>query len=181
MLNIRALLPHEIGGGTVRQRFNAGGRDRMSGEYIDGDELRTWKPSNLRALMEMGKLACVPKTVTVLHQRPNADTKVSDPADDGDISRIVISKGFQRFDVVEGRVLARGVTKQEAHQLAGIPYVAPPPPPAVERPSERMKRKATIRHGEVTAAGMAAVKNTLPRMPDGVRPKAEDDNGPLDV
>jgi len=164
MLNIRPLEPREIGSGIVKQKFNAGGRDRLAGEVITGDELRTWKPQNLRNLMEIGKIACYPASVSVAAppaQRQVVDPKVSHPADPEDISRIVVSKGFERFDVIEGRILARGVSKSEAHRIAGIPEA-----PAAARSSAvpTAKRRPSIRRE--------------PTAPDA--PKREEPNGPVD-
>lgn len=176
MLANRPLRPEEIGFGKVRMKFDAGGRDRMAGEIINGDELRSWK--NLRGLQEVGKLICYPRQVTVMHQeRQDGAVKraaVSAPGDEGDIRRMVITKGFGLYDVIEGRVLAKGVKKEDAHKIAGIPLEADVPPPQ-KRPVGR-PRKSAIRPNAPHLRSHATAEP--PAMPVGVGPK--EDNGPID-
>ena len=180
MLMIRPLQPEEIGGGRVRTKFHTGGRDRLRGEIIDADEMRTWKRTNLLNLMERGYIECWPKHVTVLHQERQDEAlrnpAVSAPSDEGDIRRIVISKGFGSYDVIEGRVLAKGVSKAEAHSLAGIPLEADPPPQQ-KRPVGRPRKTARPNAPHLRSHASAEP----PAMPLGVGPKDDDgSNGPLD-
>jgi hypothetical protein len=176
MLMIRPLQPEEIGFGKVLRKLNVEGRSRMNGEIIDGDEIRSWR--NLRGLQETGQIACYPKHVTVTHkERPDEALRnpaVSAPSNvSSDTKRMVISKGFGAYDVIEGRMLANGVTKQEAHTIAGIPLEAEPPPRVRGRPRGRppsSRPNAPKLRSHATAEP--------PAMPAGVGPK--EDNGPID-
>lgn len=175
MLMVRPLKREEIGGGHVEMKFNTGGRDYMRGEEIGGDQMRSFK--NLRSMMERGYVVCYPKHVTVLHKERQDEAlrnpAVSAPGDEGDIRRMVITKGFGFYDVIEGRVLAKGVTKAEAHSVAGIPIEAEPPPP---KPRGRPPGRKTARPNAPNLRSHASAEP--PAMPVGVGPK--EDNGPID-
>jgi hypothetical protein len=155
----------EIGAAKVGQTFNAGGRKWMRNEEIPIDTLRSWR--NVPVMIEKGYIHAYPASVTVLHRsgppEPAPNPVVSVPVDEGDIRRIIISKGFGAYDVIEGRVLAKQVEKAEAHRIAGIPFEAEKPRKLVRTPEARSR---------------ATANKPPPAMPEGVGPK--EDNGPID-
>ena len=165
----------EIGAAKVGQTFNAGGRKWMRNEEIPLDTLRSWR--NVPTMIEKGYIHAYPANVTVVHRNglpapnpvvwrekpPFTDVPVSVPGDDGDIRRIIISKGFGAYDVIEGRVLAKQVEKAEAHRIAGISLEAEKPRKPVRTPEARSR---------------APANKPPPAMPEGVGPAK--DNGPID-
>lgn len=169
----RPMKTEEIGAAKVGQTFNANGRKWMRNEEIPIDLLRTWR--NVPTMIEKGYIHAYPANVTVLRKDSAAvNPSVSVPGDEGDIRRMVITKGFGNFDVIEGRVLAKGVSKAEAHRVAGIPLEAerprPKPPAAPKQPAPKANHPGPPKFAD----------KAPPAMPTGVGPKDEDGNGPID-
>ncbi len=100
---IAQLMPETIGGGRVRQPFTMAGRRVTRGDTLTADEIMAMPTSNRRALIETGYLHVWPK-------RP------------GEVAaeRHLVSRGFGRYDVIEGVVLNKEpLSKEEAMALVG--------------------------------------------------------------
>lgn len=96
------MLAQEIGGGIVRRGFTMGAERVRSGRELTKEELLSMPPANRNALVEK-------KYIELYPERPAAPGQ-----------RHVVSAGFGRFDVIEGRKLnASPMTKEEANKLAG--------------------------------------------------------------
>lgn len=95
-----------IGGGIVRRQIMAGDRVINAGTALSGDEIRAFR--NHREMIRTGRIETWP-----------ADPRAGGPAGG---QRFVVSIGFGKFDVIEGRKLNDApLTKAEAAKLAGRP------------------------------------------------------------
>jgi hypothetical protein len=101
---------NEIGGGFVRLAFTDGTRRRMPGEALSAAEIKSFH--NYRRMIEIGKIAVYPPS--------GARTTTANDAKAAN-ERHVVSLGFGRYDVIEGRKLTdKSLTKDEAEMLAAI-------------------------------------------------------------
>jgi hypothetical protein len=90
---------NEIGGGFVRLGFTEGSRYRRVGEPLTSAEIKSFH--NYRRMIAIGKIAVYPPSAAHLHERH------------------VVSAGFGRFDVFEGKKLSdKALSKEEAEELA---------------------------------------------------------------
>jgi hypothetical protein len=95
---------NEIGGGYVRTAFSDAVRRYKPGEALTADKIKSFH--NHRRMIEIGKIAVYPPA-------QNASAPIE--------QRHVVSAGFGRFDVFEGRkVNDRPLTKDEAEALAAL-------------------------------------------------------------
>lgn len=111
---MRAIHINEIEGALVTFPFTAGGKYMRHGEWIDHATLAKMPISNRNSLQDKGYLYPIPKAALAMmgHVIP-----IAAPAD-----RHVVSRGFGRFDVIEGRVLTdKPLGKEAAYELAGLP------------------------------------------------------------
>ena len=188
---IRPLRIDEIGGARFRQKQNVGGRERYAGEEIPLDELRSWLPINRDIMIQKGMIEVWAKNVTftrpaqappgwrgeealdgprggsrssAMLEHPDMPAKYREP---DDVSRIIVPRGFGHYDVVEGRVLATNVTKEEAHAIAGTPRAAVQP-------------AAPAKAGRKAATNKPRSQAEPPKMPDGVEPGDDEPNGPVE-
>lgn len=104
--------PNEIGGAKVVRGFNMGGKRLLAGHILTGDEVRSIRTSNRNSLVDKGFLLLWPK---------DAGSAPGEPPPG--FVRFVKPLGFGRgYDVIEGRKLnEEPLSKEEAHELAGIP------------------------------------------------------------
>jgi hypothetical protein len=189
---IRPLRIDEIGGARFRQKQNVGGRQRYALEEIPLGELRSWLPNNRDIMIQKGMIEVWAKNVaftrpaqappgwrgeeafgdprdgsmsSAMLEHPDMPAKKREP--DDDVSRIIVPRGFGHYDVVEGRVLATNVTKDEAHAIAGTPRAAVQP-------------AAPAKAGRKAATNKPRSQAEPPKMPEGVAPKDDDqENGPI--
>jgi hypothetical protein len=101
---------NEIGGGYVRLGFKDSSRHYKMGEPLTAEKIKSFH--NYRRLIDVGMIAVYPPppkgTLSGINVLPVA---VSD--------RHIVSAGFGRFDVYEGRKLNdKALTKDEAEKLA---------------------------------------------------------------
>ena len=82
---------NQIGGAVVRRTFKSGGRQLTSGSRLSGDEVRSFPALNRRALIEK-------KYIEVFPLNTDAGTVSGG-------KRFVVSRGFGKFDVIEGKKL----------------------------------------------------------------------------
>lgn len=105
------LADEQIGGGTVRRTFKFGDTQVFAGHPLTAEQIIGIPRANRRALVEKTFIDIYPKPPTDLapaHELPR----------DGE--RHVVSSGFGKFDVIEGRKLnSAPLTKDEAMTLAG--------------------------------------------------------------
>ncbi len=89
---------HDIGGAKVLRGFSMGGTYRKSGEMLSRQEVLSIPTNNRQALIDGGKMSVYP------------------PAPE---SRFVVSAGFNKWHVYEGRRLTdTPVEKDEAQRIA---------------------------------------------------------------
>ena len=95
--------------------FYAAGKYVRNGEWLDHETLARMPISNRNSLQDKGYIYPVPKAAV-------AAMGLQAPAPAEATERFVISRGFGRFDIIEGRVMnKKPLTKEAAHKLAGLP------------------------------------------------------------
>lgn len=157
----RPLTIDEIGGAKVARKIDMGGVARLRGEELTLEELRRMPTANRNALIENRIIEVWPRRVT-FERGPAAA-----PVNPGG-QRHVYARGFGKYDVVEGTVLAQGLTREEADAMAGKQARAPDgivAPKAKSPPTKKKRRKS----------GGAAVRKPAPPPPD-----SEQNNGPIE-
>lgn len=106
------LSAHEIGGGIARRTFTSGGVRIVAGRRFSGDELRAMPAANRNSLIENRFIEVWPK----VDAEPAADSQAEPVATE----RFTVSRGFGKYDVVEGfRLNEAPLSKDEAVALAG--------------------------------------------------------------
>ncbi|MDE2469447.1 MAG: hypothetical protein KGL35_12050 [Bradyrhizobium sp.] len=96
------IAPENIGGATVRRRFNSGGASLLPGAVLSGETVRGMPAGNLRALIDAGYIECWPAA-------QNA------PAGG---ERFAVHVGAGRYDVIEGRrINVEPLSREEATAL----------------------------------------------------------------
>lgn len=102
----------QIGGAIVRRTFSSsrdGGKRFVAGQRLSGDEVRSFPAINRNSLIEK-------RYIDVFPQGGEMQTKGE---------RFVISSGFGKFHVIEGKKLNdEALDREQAYALAGM--VAPP-------------------------------------------------------
>jgi hypothetical protein len=95
---------NEIGGGFVRLAFSDSARRYKPGEALTATQIKAFH--NHRRMIDIGKIAVYPPAPSMA-QLPHP--------------RHIVSTGFGRFDVIEGRKINdKPLTKEEAEKLAAI-------------------------------------------------------------
>lgn len=103
----------QIGGAVVRRTFTTGGKKLTPGTQLTAEEILKFPTLNRMALAEKRYIDLFPKN-------PNA------VSGDGKSQRYVVSAGFGRFHVIEGRKLNdEALDREQAYALAGT---SPPKP-----------------------------------------------------
>jgi hypothetical protein len=93
---------NDIGGGYVRLAFTDSARRYNPGEALTAAKIKSFH--NHRRLIDVGKIAVYPPAPATAQLPP---------------PRHIVSTGFGRFDVIEGRKLNdKPLTKEEADKLA---------------------------------------------------------------
>ena len=104
--------PEQIGGAIVRRTFMSKGKRLVSGMTLSGDEVRNFPVINRNALIDKRYIDVYPR-----------GGEVAEPGE-----RFVISAGFGRFFVIEGKKLNdEALDREQAYALAGV---EPPTKPA---------------------------------------------------
>lgn len=104
-----------IGGGVVRRRFSAGGKEFHGSHILTGDEVRAFR--NHREMIRNGMIDIWPAAV----------------GGSGPTSRFIVGLGKDKYDVIEGRKLNDSpLSKAEASALAH-PEDAPQTQPEREK------------------------------------------------
>jgi hypothetical protein len=142
----------EISFGVVERKITIGDKTRLRGEELTYGELAAMRTANRNALIENRVISVFPKGVDVRRQQDGAVIVAAPIATDGAVpagQMHVIAKGFGKWDVIQGTIIASGLTKEAAQELAGKaePKSAPvnqPAPTATAGPAnKRRKRKAS--------------------------------------
>lgn len=168
-MSIRPMHIDEIGGARARQTFFTAGRQMRRGEEIPLEQLRQWPTMNRNVMIEKGYIEVWPKSVSFSRPEPAVER---DDEPEANTQRIIVPRGFGRYDVIEGVVLASNVDKDRAHAIAGTPLAGQPAPPAKAAPGRR-------RSGN--PQGRPRAQDAVPPpMPAGVGPREDDEsNGPI--
>lgn len=117
----------DIGGGIVRRRFSSGGKEFTNGTVLSAGEIKAMPRNNMNALRDNGYIHIFPKAVRSHLEAAPEDIKME---------RHVVSRGFGKYDVIEGKVMnTQPLTKETAEHLAsqlkiqdGTVTQAPPVP-----------------------------------------------------
>lgn len=105
-MDIAGIMPDQIGGGEVRQPIMLNGTRRTRGDALSAEEIGGMLPSNLRAMVERGFIQVWPKSRAERDRAP--------------VKRHLVSRGFGKYDVIEGAILnGEPLTKEEAQALVG--------------------------------------------------------------
>lgn len=100
----------DIGGAIVRRRFTSHGKDLMNGMVLAAGEVALINPNNRKALIDNGFIQIFPKPV-----RSHLEADV----DKVQAERHVVSLGFGRWDVIEGKKINKEpLTREQAQALA---------------------------------------------------------------
>jgi hypothetical protein len=104
--------PEQIGGAIVRRTFSSGGTRLTSGTKLSAEQVLAFATANRNALVDKRFIDLFPKSGGI--------DSVSESAE-----RFVVSAGFGRFHVIEGRKLNdEPLDREQAYALAGTE--APP-------------------------------------------------------
>jgi hypothetical protein len=100
---------NEIGGGYVRLKFTDHERSYKMGEPLTAEKIKSFH--NYRRLIDVGMIAVYPPPhKSTLNGIETAPVAVSE--------RHIVSAGFGRFDVYEGRKLnQKSLSKEDAEKL----------------------------------------------------------------
>jgi len=87
----------DIGGATVRRVFTLGTQAVRNGETLTRDQVLAMPTNNRQSLIDNGYIVLYPLAPNPLH---------------------IISKGFGKYDIIQGQLLAEGLTKEQAEAFA---------------------------------------------------------------
>ena len=87
----------DIGGATVRRVFTLGTQAVRNGETLTRDQVLAMPTNNRQSLIDNGYIVLHPLAPNPLH---------------------IISKGFGKYDIIQGQLLAEGLTKEQAEAFA---------------------------------------------------------------
>ena len=100
---------NEIGGGYVRLKFTDHSRTYKMGEPLTAEKIKSFH--NYKRLIGVGHIAVYPPA-------PKATLNGHDNSPAALYDRHIVSAGFGRFDVYEGRKLnQKSLTKEDAEKL----------------------------------------------------------------
>lgn len=99
--------PENIGGAFVRRTFANGARRMRTGDRMTAAEVRSIPWANRQSLIDRGFIDIYPPA----------------PVGEGEQRIVVRTPGFasKTYDVIAGRKIAEGLTKEQAEALAGGP------------------------------------------------------------
>ena len=163
MMTTRPLRIDEIGAARASKTINTLGRTLRKGDEIPLDELRTWRNRNV--MIEKGYIEVWPKSVSFIRAAAGLPAQPEPEDDDDAKQRIVMPRGFGKYCVIEGRIVADGITKDEADQIAGTPQTASRSDKPVFRKHDPRSRSPST--------------SPEPKMPMGIKP-ADEPNGPVE-
>ena len=83
----------DIGGATVRRVFTLGTEPVKTGETLTRGQVLAMPTNNRQSLIDNGYIVLYPIPPNPVH---------------------VISKGFGKYDIIQGQLLAEGLTKEQA-------------------------------------------------------------------
>lgn len=143
-MSLQPMQIDEIGGGKVLRAFSSSAiaamlgqkQDRLvMGTMLDQEHLRMLPPANRNALIENRFIQVWP-----LMAKDGAAAVARAPVPLVPHERHVISRGFGKFDVIEGRKLnADPLTKDQAEAMAKPPADAAPQGAAASKRSRKRK------------------------------------------
>lgn len=167
---MQRILPANIGFGIVKRRFESpAGVWHERGEELTRDFLLAMPQGNRDAMCGSNQIEIFPRSVAMKVKGPVAAEGV------GEKHRV--TRGFGKYDVIQGVIIAQGVTKEEADSI-----VAGELTPA-EQPLPERKRRAAPSTARRRPAKQAAAKTGTkkpPRVAKRRAPRGEKQaNGPI--
>jgi hypothetical protein len=109
----------QIGGAIVRRSFSSGGTRLVAGTKLTAEQVLAFPTTNRNALADKRYIDLFPAS--------------GDAPTTGSSERFVVSAGFGRFHVIQGKKLNdEPLDREQAYALAGVPA----PPQAVRRKKE---------------------------------------------
>lgn len=167
---MQRILPANIGFGIVKRRFESpAGKWHERGEELTRDFLLAMPQGNRDAMCGSNQIEIFPRSVAMKVKGPVAAEGV------GEKHRV--TRGFGKYDVIQGVIIAQGVTKEEADSI-----VAGESTPAEQPPPERKRRAApstTRRRPAKRAVAKAAKKPPRVAKRRAARGEAQS-NGPIE-
>lgn len=110
----------DVGGAVVKRMFGG----RKAGDTLTRAEVLAIPGANRAALINLGKIAVFPIRSGTTGTVPLAASEEQRPEIEH-MKRHVVSRGFGKYDVIEGNILnAEPLTKDAAKALAGEPAEA---------------------------------------------------------
>lgn len=138
---MQRILPANIGFGIVKRRFESPvGVWHERGEELSRDFLLAMPQGNRDAMTGSNQIEIFPRSVAM---------KVKGPvAADGVGEKHRVTRGFGKYDVIQGVIIAQGLSKEDADKIvAGAPPESEPAPPEKRRqarsPTRRPKSAST--------------------------------------
>lgn len=102
-----ALRDQDIGGGVVTRAFRRGTEYVRQGTRLSREDVLAIPRANRNSLIDNGLISVYPTAAAAT------------PADARPLARLVVSRGFGNFDVIEGRKLNDApLSKEDAEELA---------------------------------------------------------------
>lgn len=171
---MQRILPANIGFGIVKRRFESPpGVWHEGGAELTRDFLLAMPQGNRDAMVGSNQIEIFPRSVAM---------KVKGPvAADGVGEKHRVTRGFGKYDVIQGVIIAQGVTKEEADKI-----IAGESTPAEQSPPEGTRRAApstTRRRPAKRAVKRVAAKEAKkpPRTAKRRAPRGEAQvNGPIE-
>lgn len=167
---MQRILPANIGFGIVKRRFESpAGVWHERGEELPRDFLLAMPQGNRDAMAGSNQIEIFPRSVAMKVKGPVAAVGV------GEKHRV--TRGFGKYDVIQGVIIAQGVSKEEADKI-----IAGETLPAEIAPPER-KRRATPSTTRRRPAKRAVAKTAKkpPRAAKRRAPRGEAQaNGPIE-
>lgn len=113
----------EIEWARLLKRLTVGGEVLQVGTVVSGEQLAKWNPQNFWGLVQTRALHYGLKNTPIPTQ--SRQIPISQPAVEGKM--MVVNKGFGKFDIIKGVIVATDLTKAEAVAMAETGNQEPAP------------------------------------------------------
>lgn len=153
---------NEISFGVVERAIMVGDTKMLRGTELSHDVLARMPPANRNALIENRFISVFPKGVTVRHSAaaPDVVVPVAEELREAQGEMHIISKGFGKWDVVQGTLVGVGLSREEALAMAEKSQARAAPvnqtastDAAPAAPAKKGKRPRTSKRAPAAAPG----------------------------